>query len=376
MPLTLEQVRWFRLQRSGLIEPFERATEVARALVGVQAQILPAAGLSLWNRLPALSHDSYERLLFEERTLVKLWGQRGTLHLYASDEWPLIHAANAVRNRWWERHAEDAAAYAKAADAVGALIEERGTLGRSDLRESEIALEDHHFSAWGGIFAELVRRGVACHGPAEGGEGRFMARSHWLPELEWAPPDGDEANVKLARRFFAAYGPATVQDFAYWRGWYVAACKRWLAALGDDLVEVTVDGAPMLALRDDLDALRRTPPPHDAWPVRMLYRFDPLLLAVKDKSWLVDDAHYKRIWRPAGHIEGTIIDHGRAVATWRYQRKSSGLSIGVSPFAPLPTHVQRAVEGQAQAIAAFFGLPLQEITVDSVGRHAVASAVE
>ena len=61
--LTAEQIRWFRLRRSGLIEPFATPEEAASHLVGVQAQIFPAAGLALWNRTRGLSHKRYEQLL-------------------------------------------------------------------------------------------------------------------------------------------------------------------------------------------------------------------------------------------------------------------------------------------------------------------------
>jgi hypothetical protein len=95
----------------------------------------------------------------------------------------------------------------------------------------------------------------------------------------------------------------------------------------------------------------------------MLYRFDPLILAHKDKAWVADSADYKRIWRPAGHIEGIVLAHGRAVATWRYERKSAGLAIILAPFAPLPSYVNQAIAKIAPQIASFFALPLADINL-------------
>src|SRR5688572_26768679 len=104
--LTTDQIRWQRYQRAGLVKPFDNAPTAATALVGVQAQILPAAALALWNRTPALSHKDFDTLLYQDRTLVKLWGQRGTLHLYTSSDWPLLHGARTINRTWWERQAE------------------------------------------------------------------------------------------------------------------------------------------------------------------------------------------------------------------------------------------------------------------------------
>jgi uncharacterized protein YcaQ len=366
--VSAEQARWFRLVRSGLVEPFGTPEAVASALAGVQAQILPAAGLALWNRTSGLTHQRYDALLHEERTLVKLWGQRGTLHLYPCEEWPLIHGALGTARTWWERSLEqsggDVEAYRALIERLEVLLREQGTLGRRDLREIEPLVEERHLSAWGGIFADLVRRGYACHAGQEGGEGRFAHRDHWLPDLEWEPPPSEEANVELARRYFAAYGPAMAQDLAYWRGIRVSAVRPWLATLGEELAEIEVEGQTMLALREDLPLLQATPPEREAWPARMLYRFDPLLLAHRDKGWLVDPEHKNRVWRPAGHIEGNLLEHGRIVATWRYQRKSGGLVVNVYPFAPLPQHLRDAVEAIAPTIAEFFDVPLVDLDID------------
>lgn len=362
MRLSAEQVRWFRLRRSGLVEPFATPEEAASQLVGVQAQILPAAGLALWNRTPDFSHARYEALLYEERTLVKLWAQRGTLHLYASPEWPLIHGALSGQQTWWERKTiqqnGDATAYKALIAQLESVLRERKTLGRSDLRAMNLPLDEWHLSSWGGVFAALVRHGYACHARQTGGEGRFAHREHWLPDLQWAPPSSDEANVAIARRYFRTYGPSTVRDLAYWRGMSMKQARQALTTLEDEVINVTMGRQAFILLKEDLERLCEPPPPRAEWPVHMLYRFDPLLLAHKDKSWLVAAEHYKRVWRPAGHIEGTIVEHGRLVGTWRYKRTSRHLSITIDPFMPLPQHVQSIVEQKAKAIASFFGLEL------------------
>ncbi len=104
MSLTPLQIAWFRLRRSGLVHPFPSPETVARRLAGVQAQILPAAFLALWNRTGSLTLRQCENLLYRDRTLVKIWGQRNTLHLYPSEEWPLISGALAEQKTRWEQY--------------------------------------------------------------------------------------------------------------------------------------------------------------------------------------------------------------------------------------------------------------------------------
>ncbi len=140
MKLTETQIRWFRFRRSGLAEPFSSPEEAARSLVGVQAQILPAAGLALWNRTRGLTYADFDNRLHIQRSLIRIWGQRGTLHVYTSDEWPLLNGAMVGRHSWWERQmvraGTDPDDYQVTLDRVAELLRQRGTMNRSNLRAS------------------------------------------------------------------------------------------------------------------------------------------------------------------------------------------------------------------------------------------------
>ncbi len=382
--LSDEQVRWFRLRRSGLVEPFASPEATASALTGVQAQILPAALLALWNRSAAGAATAAELTarLFDARSLIRLWGQRHTLHLYATGDWPTVQAAFASRRTWWERQALsddsplDPTAFREGIARAAELLRARGTLSRKELRASGVPMPPELFSPWGGVFAELVRLGEACHARWEGGEARYAHREHWLPGAAWTPPTADEANAALARRYFACYGPASMQDFAYWRAGSLAEeGRRAFEAVAGELTEVetaadaTGRAARLYARREDLGELFAAPPEPEAWPVRMLGRFDPFLLAHKDKGWVVPTKFYNRVWRPAGHIEAVVLVHGRAVATWRYDRIGAGtLAVRVFPFrGPLPRYVGTEVRRQAKEVARFFGLKPMAVRVERPG---------
>lgn len=367
--ISAEQLRYHRMTQSGLVAPFAHGEAAAHALVGVQAQILPAAALALWNRTSGLSEAAVDDLLYEQRTLVKLWGQRGTLHLYATSDWPLLHGARAVNRTWWERQAEANGITPQERKAliqrVADMLHEHESLGRSDLRSMSLGHEEDEelLSPWGGIFADLVRQGFACHVRRSRGEGRFAHRERWLPHLVWDPPAAHAANLAVAQRFFAAYGPATLQDYLYWRGITRATAQPWLAELQAGLTEVDVDGKPHLIPHDHLEQLLAAPPPAAAWPVRLLYRFDPYVLGHRDKGWVVPAAHYSAVWRPAGHIEGMVLEHGRGAGVWRYDRKGRGLAIQVRPFAPLSSPVADQLPKLAEQVAAFFRRPLLDLQI-------------
>ena len=361
MHLSPSQAAWFRLRRSGLITPFPSPEAAASALVGIQAQVIPPAGLSLWNRTQGLHLDAFHDRLYTRRSLVKLWGQRGTLHLYPSAEWPLYYAAFKALKTWWERRLAreggDQNALRDAVQRVAALMQQGGLFSRKDLRAVDPDL-DQWLSTANGLVMELVRDALVCHAQPSGSQSRFAHRMVWLPDLAWHPPSTDDACLELARRFFSAYGPASTQDLAYWFGATVAQARRWTDALTAEIVEVHLEGRPCWARPQDLDDLAVAPPPRASWPTRLLYRFDPLLLALKDKTWLIDPAHYKRVWREAAIVEAVLLVGGRIEGTWRYKRSAKGLSISIAPFSPLASPVRDALEEQAAGVAAFFGLPL------------------
>lgn len=361
--VTPDQVRRYRLLRSGLLEPFSSPESASAELHGIQAQILPAGALALWNRTSGLTYARFEELLYERRTLVKLWGQRGTLHLYASTDWPLVCSMMTNVKSWWGMAADKEDRYEEYAQLVAQaeqLLRQRGVLGRSDLRTSGLPIDTDHLSSWGGLFSDLVRLGYACHAGRLENEGLFAHRTYWLPDLAWEPPDPDTMNLAVARRYLHTYGPATLQDFTYWLGLKAPPARRSWRTVEDELVPVEVKGVRQYILHEDLAEL--TAPAEPArWPVRLLYRFDPLLLAHKEKSWVVPAAAYKQVWRSAGHIEGIVLARGQGVATWRYVRKGRGLVTTVTPFKRLAKVLTRKIERQAQQVASFFDLPLQSI---------------
>src|SRR5256885_78200 len=79
---------------------------ILRQVVGLQAQVLSAAALGMRVRSTGLRADDVKRALNDDRSIVRSWLMRGTLHLVASDDirWlvqllgPVFVRANATRH--------------------------------------------------------------------------------------------------------------------------------------------------------------------------------------------------------------------------------------------------------------------------------------
>ncbi len=83
---------------------------------------------------------------------------------------------------------------------------------------------------------------------------RFVRASRWLGT--WRVETEEVALGKLVPRYLAAYGPSTFREVLRWWGvTTVVTMKPIIAALGDTLTEVEVDGTRAYVRTEDLDAI-------------------------------------------------------------------------------------------------------------------------
>jgi len=79
-----------RLARHGLAVPVarQRLVEQVGIMCGAHAQVMAAAELSIGLRVAEVTRQDVRRALWEDRTLVKTCGPRGTIHLFPSADLP------------------------------------------------------------------------------------------------------------------------------------------------------------------------------------------------------------------------------------------------------------------------------------------------
>src|SRR5437588_1340809 len=88
--LSDDHVRFLRLRAQRLaLPPSDRITSVAhvvKELCGIQAQEVAAAALAVRVRSVGLVAANVEHARVQERSVVRTWGPRGTLHLLATGD--------------------------------------------------------------------------------------------------------------------------------------------------------------------------------------------------------------------------------------------------------------------------------------------------
>ena len=353
-----------RLKGQGLDRraPAGALVRTCGAMGGAQAQVGSAARLSLAARVSGMTDARVRAAVDVDRTLVKTWTVRGTLHLVPADDLSLFVSGLSPERRgyalsWLARSGLDA----RTVEALGADILEAlkdGPLGR---KEIAARVGDAHGArarqmlenSWGGIFHTVTSQGLVCFGPSAGGQTTFVRIDQWLgAALE--PRDRAEAEAEIARRFLLAYGPANVSDFAYWAGLYVPPARRMWERIAGEMRPVTVGGKPAF-----VHASVKAPPrargaaPH----VRLLPNFDAYLLGHKGKDACVEPVRYKKVFKTAGWISPVVLVDGRVRGTWSLERGSRGLVVRVAAFRPLGKAERDGVAAEAEAVGAFAAMP-------------------
>ncbi len=334
------------------------ADAIAASISGVQAQVMSCAEIQFWARNHALTRVEITRALYDSRSLIKSHFMRQTLHLIPSCDFSLFNSAmKSSLLAQAHRIAGKLGVTIAEFDALNLQIVDflrDGPLTQQELRKLIQPRVSKRMKAWmsrvWSILRTPIAEGLICYGPARGAEITYVRTNQWLPHKP-KKTDPAEARKSLLLRYLAAYGPATPRDFVKWAGIRSGDVRAAWEAVKDQLVEVSVEGAPAWLPRksfEDFSAAKFSEP-----VVRLLPAFDPFLLAHAAKDHLVERAHYKRVYRNQGWISPVILIDGRVAGIWSHARKSGKLSIEVSPFEKFPKKIRALIEEEAASLARF-----------------------
>jgi winged helix DNA-binding protein len=354
-----DAVRRLRTAAQHLHRPRRRsAADLVRHLTGVQAQVLPAAGLALRARTEGLTAVRVDGARVRDRSIVLTWAMRGTLHLIAAEDYgrlvPLVvepRVANAHRRLKQEGVSPDQSA--RAVRLIEQMLERDGPLTRPEIAER---LRGHRIRTEGQAIAHLVwlaaAEGLICHGPDRDRTPCFVLVRDWLGDP--APMDHDAALAELAVRYLRAHGPAEPADLAFWSGIRSGDAERAWHGIEDRLVEVSTTRGPRWALRSHRG---RAP----AGVVRLIPSFDEYLLGWKDRAPTASNSDWKSINRGGGWLRPVVLVDGRAAATWRTERTADGVRVEVAPFSRRAPGLRRGVAIEAKDLGSFLGNPVEVV---------------
>jgi hypothetical protein len=381
--LTWSGVTARRMARHALTAP---ATDlgpagVAGVLCGAHAQVLSAAELSIGRRIAGATRADVQRALWVERTLVKTFGPRGTIHLLPSADLPMWTGALSALPSSVPAHPAGVRFTPGEADQVIAAIGD--VLADAELTVDELteAIADRAgpwaveetmaafqgmWPRWRQLTSTAAHRGMLCFGPDRGRKVTYTHPQRWLPGFR--PADGDTALRTLLTRYLYAYGPATPQHFARWLNIPPGYAAGLFTRLAGALERVDCDDVPGWTVAGDTGA-----PPRPHRGIRLVPYFDSYVVAGQPRDRLFPGAAAARALTPSGQAGNypVLLVDGVAGGVWHQRRSGRKLAITVEPLREL-TAVQRRQLGDEVDLVGTVMAATATLTVGTVtaGAHA------
>ncbi|MEA2403708.1 MAG: hypothetical protein QOE08_355 [Thermoleophilaceae bacterium] len=325
------------------------AVEAVGRLAGMQAQEPRPPFVGLWSRVEGFERGELDSAI-ASREVVRATLMRATLHLLPADDYWLYRRAL--------EPALDAAFHGVAGKfAEGLDFDKVLAVARKELSEPR-------------NFKQLTAALVGAFPDVDERAPRYFTRTQlpllmvptddrWgfprTPEFELAErqlgkgPKWRGAGGELVRRYLAAFGPASVADFATWSG--IRKPAPLFEELRDDLSVFTLDGGKR-ELFDLPDAPR--PGADVPAPVRFLPDFDNLVLGHADRTRIVSEEH-RPLLTPGKNlrVKATFLVDGFVAGTWKAERKGKNATLVLEPFVKLKKAAMKELTAEAEALLRF-----------------------
>ena len=302
-------------------------------VVGVQAQDTKAARLAVRARTGGLVASDVDDAV-RRGEVVRTWAMRGTLHLLAAADVRWIVGllgpgfAAASRGRRHRLGLDDDTVARGVAELSDVLADEVPRTRAEVMAAISLELTGQ---AVPHLLGYAAQTGVLVRGPdAAKDEPTYVLASHWLPADE--PLDESSAVTRLASRYLAGYGPASVADFAAWSGLPIGLARKGFPSTSAS----TVDEKP---------------------PVRLVGHFDAYLLGYRDRRDMLAAELDHRIRAGGGMIMPAVLVDGRVAGTWKLDRSRKVMRVRTESFGgALPV---RGVRAEVEDIGRFLGADVE-----------------
>jgi len=326
----MDDILKLRLKNQQLTDPVFRAPEeVVRKLCGIQAQDYGQAKWAIGIRAPGLTDEDIEHSL-SERSIIRTWLFRGTLHFIAPEDagWLLNLLASrsiqASRSRYKEFELDESLLF-QTNDILARHLE-----GGACLTKEEISakLAEHDIIAENIKLTFILQRAafdrIICSGPRRDKEYTYTL----LPLTDHSTVSKEEALGRLAIRYISGHGPATANDLAWWAGIPLGDARSGLASAGSVLSKTGIDDK--VFWYSDQPS---TPVPESDFTF-LLPGFDEYILGYKDRNPFLEPAHSRFVMTSNGIFYPTILSKTKVTGVWKRIQNKNHVSVSVTSFTP------------------------------------------
>jgi hypothetical protein len=321
----------------------------------VQAQDYLGALWAIGLRTHEATELNIEKAL-ADRSIIRTWLARGTLHFAAAEDvrWMLALLAPRVISRMAGRYRQldlDEEAFDRSRKMVMKALKGGNQLTRKEMYQ---ALEAGHILTAGQrgihILGRLALEGLICLGAREGKQQTFVLLDEWNPQTE--DMTHDQALTELTRRYFMSHGPATLQDFLWWSGLTTSEVKAGLEMCAPFIEQERINGQVYWQSQTSYT------PENTSLEAYLLPAFDEYLVGYKIRADVLDPRYAKQVNAGGGMLNPAILIEGQVMGTWKRTLGKGKVAIVPSWFTtPTQAH-EHAFNLAVQRYGAFLDLPV------------------
>jgi hypothetical protein len=308
----------------------------------MQAQDYAMAKWAIGVRLPGSTDRAIEAAL-DAGEIIRTHLLRPTWHFASADDiyWMLELTAPRIKAGLKSRHIElglDETIVRKSNAIIEKALRGGKHLTREELvaqlGKAKIPTDDNRASH---LLSRAELDGVVCSGATKGGKQTYALLEDRVPKTKAVTKE--EALAKLALKYFASHGPATVQDFAWWSGLSVSDARRALEMVKGRLISETIH-TQTLWFADDISTT-------DTESVYLLPAFDEFIISYKDRSAAIPVENRIKAVSNNGIFRPVVVVNGQVMGIWKRTIKKSVVIVETELFRPPDKTTKSLIEKAA-----------------------------
>ncbi|HEY0741755.1 MAG TPA: winged helix DNA-binding domain-containing protein [Chryseosolibacter sp.] len=329
---------------------FSSAAEVVEWMGAVQAQDYLGALWSLGMRLPATTESEVEKAV-ADRTIIRTWPMRGTLHFVSPKDirWMLKYLAVRVQSKVasvFRKEGLDKKQFIKAMK-----LWEKALAGGKALTREEMydVLEKGKLSSKGirGLLmlGVAAQEGVLCFGARQGKQQTLVLLDEWIPNKQ-PELSKEEAMRRLAEIYVRSHGPVLPEDLAWWSGLSKTEATSAIKSLGELVISEKSNGKSYWLFPAESSGKSKS-------VCALLPTYDEFGIAYKDRSPIIHKTDLKQV---GGVFTSGIMHNGKITGVWRRELEKEKVKLDIKPFAKYSAAQKKAVTTTIKAYGKFVGL--------------------
>jgi len=288
----------------------------------------PVSFLSIRARRPGVRISDLEEALLNDRSLLRAGAFRGSLFVLSAVDYPIYYRSlyHLLQTQGMETLRKAGIDERQLFRCSYLLKESQFELPRTMEQLTEVIFpalkKKYEPEVLRLLFRKLCDVGVLVRTSNKGWRGNDFAYAlfeKWLPDINLSGENPESARTEIVRRYLRCYGPASLEDIAWWTGFGSTQIQRSIGHLRREAVRFPVEGfrEDLVGLRECVELLRK--PEQARAPIQFLPPWDPFTFGWANKRRVIEKEWQPWVYDNACNAASTIVESGRVVGIWQFR---------------------------------------------------------